>query len=188
MLRLRIILPVIAALAAWPADAAERSGDFGALIGKLIPGRCHMNYCGWISIENAGLVGASSKGELYKLDIKNWGAAYPDGNYNRPRAKKVEGASTSYVLCSKHGPAWLEQSEDKGSWIVTPLEPGNPDAIFGYNESVYAFYYGACHRAIVNQVYTEGTKLAHKLGYPFHATGDAAAPDDYTVKSPQDVL
>jgi hypothetical protein len=167
------------------AAHAQAGPEFDALMGHLIPGRCHMNVCSWYSIETSNRVGMNSKGELYELSIKSWSASYPDGNYNRPARRSSDGPpQTSYVFCSKETPLWIDRSE--GKWLASRLQPGNRKAVFGASESAYALYWGACHHAIVRDVYAEGDRLGKKLGY--HFSGEPDEREDVPLSSPSDVL
>lgn len=170
------------------STALAASGpEFDALMGKLIPGRCHMNSCGWSSIETRKLVGSTPKGELYELGMKSWSATYPDGNYNRPARRVGDGTvKISYVFCSKQAPIWIDNYE--GRWLASRLQPGNSKAVFGANEAKYALYWGACHRAIVRDVLSGGDHLGKKLGYYFAGEAGEDALEDVTLKSPFEVL
>ena len=157
------------------------------LLKKVIRARCHMDACGWFSIEAAELAGSSPKGRLYKLTTKWWESEHKGGNYDR-RAPRTGGeVATSFVFCSKQRPAWIDYDEDQKAWLATPLQPGNSNAVFGAAESAYAMYWAACHNTVVGDVYTEGDILGRKLGYRF--SGDLnAIEDQQKLTSPEDVL
>jgi hypothetical protein len=160
--------------------------EFAAMKDQLIPGRCHMNECDWTSIDSIGLVGSSPKGQLFGLATRAWSANYPDGNYNRT-AKKTGGdrASVSFVFCSKSNAALIDLNDD-GKWLASKLRPGDEAAVYGYNESGLSFYWAACHRAIVKDVYAGGTQLGKKLGY--HNAWDSGGDMQGEIASPFDAL
>jgi hypothetical protein len=160
--------------------------EFAAVTGQLIPGRCHMDECGWTAIDTIGLIGSSPKGQLFVLATRAFSAHYPGGNYDRP-AKKTGGdkAAVSFVFCSKSNAALIDLTED-GKWLASKLRPGDETSVYGYNESGLSFYWAACHRAIVKDVYAGGTQLGKKLGYrnAWDSNGDMQGP----IASPFDAL
>lgn len=166
MRRLCAVL-LLCAVAAPTAKAQE----FAALTGKLVPGRCHMDYCTWLSIENADFVGEAPHGALYRLETKWFSSHHPRG-YDRPAPRKLDANDTSYVFCSKTKPALFNANEDKATWRVSFLAPGVKDQVYGANETALALYWAACHRAIVKDVYDGGEKLGRKLGYRIAKAGD----------------
>jgi hypothetical protein len=149
-----------------------RAQEFAALTGKIAPGRCHMDYCSWFSIESAEALGEAPHGVLFKLDTKWFSSHHPRG-YDRPAPRKFDNEGTSYVFCSKTKPALLSQSDDKKTWTADFLAPGNRQEVFGANETALAYYWAACHRAIVKDVYDEGARLGQKLGYRIGKAADS---------------
>ena len=169
-------------LAAVPAQIAHAQ-EFAALTGRLAPGRCHMDYCAFFSIERAEQVGQTPHGALYRLETKWFNSYHPHG-YDKPAPRKFDGDQIGYVFCSKTKPALLDQNDDKTTWRVGFLAPGNTRQVFGANETGLALYWAACHRAIVSDVYGEGEKLGGKLGYHI----DKPAEDIEKLADPKTAL
>ena len=86
------------------------------------------------------------------------------------------------VFCSKTKPTFFGFYD--GKWNAEQLRPGDQDAVFGYNESTYQFYWAACHNHITRDPYE--TALAKKLGYNF--SGGIGDADRNTKLQPLDVL
>lgn len=176
-----------AALAALVALAAAvvpvSAGEFQAVTGQLVPGRCHMNACSWAVFDSVEPVIETKRGALFHLQEHYFSAEYPDGDYSRRRPRKAEGAGESYVICSKTRPAMIDKGDGKG-WYVTPLAPGDEGQIFGFNETALADYYAACHGMIVHDVYA-GAAAARSMGYPAHVE---SLPDQSQVAEPAEAL
>jgi hypothetical protein len=171
-----------------PVATAESTGpEFKPLLKKVIRARCHMDACGWFSIEVAEPFGSSPAGQLYKLTLKWWESEHKDGNYNRRAPLTGGDVATSFVFCSKQKPTFIEYDNDRKAWLATPLQPGNSQAMYGAVESAYAIYWAACHYAIVKDVYDEGDRLGRKLGYRFSGYPDSLG-EDKVLASPSDVL
>ena len=144
---------------------------YKALTGVIIRSRCHMNYCGWFSIDQSTVALESTEKSMLEIRLSYWGSDYPDGNYDAVRPRKFSGNATSYVICSKQDASIIERDENSG-WTQTRLAPGAKDGIFGYLESGLAIYWAACHAMNVQDVYS-ATVLANKLGYPDAVAGDS---------------
>lgn len=190
-MRTRILALPFAALTIIAPLAATASPEFKPLVGTLIRARCHMNTCGWFSIDAADLIGASSKGQLYVLATRYWESSYPDNStdLDMARAPREGGEMTiSFIFCSKQKPAFIDHSKDGMSWGALLLQPGNSLAMSGVREAQYAMYWAACHNAIVQDVYGEGDRLGKKLGYRFSGESDDNLPEDEPLASPFDVL
>lgn len=185
-------LPVFALLAVAAASTAAHaqiksippvSSEFGALMKKLVPTRCHMGSCGWFSIEDIAPVGSTPIGTLYAVGEHSFHAEWPrDVDYNVPMPKRDGGMRVSMVFCSKTHPTTFGYYD--GKWIAAGLQPGNEKAEFGYNESAYDEYFAVCHNAIING---DPKLLARRLGYQF-ATHDIDGDLDPPVTMPTDAL
>lgn len=171
-------------------QSLQPSGEFKAVTGKLIRSYCHMDVCSWISIEQATLVGRSSKGELYVVGEKSWSSVHKGGNYGRPAPRTDERVSVSFYLCSKSAPALINWYSDDGSdkgpkaWHLSPLKPGRSDTVFGFNTSAYVDYMAVCHaNADVDKATDE--QFGQRLGYHF---SDGSLADAKIIASPFDAL
>lgn len=176
------LLPSDAALAQRTApDARERAApEFKARLGTLVRARCHMDSCGWFSLEKADYVGASEKGWLFDVTARRWRSEHPDG-YDKRAPRKGGDEDTSWVFCSKTHAALIEKDGD--GYRAAALAPGDRERLFGAIESAMIFYYAACHNTAVEDVYRAAGDLARRLGYP------AKAPErELRVSAPEDAL
>lgn len=147
------------------------SSNYRALTGVVIRARCHMNSCGWFSIESSNLVAETPTKSLFALKEKTWESEYPDGNYEQSRPRTFIGETASYIICSRKSPAIID-GNDKDGWTVAGLAPGARKSVYGYLETALAVYWAACHGMNVQDVYA-ATDLADKLGYPSTVAPDA---------------
>jgi hypothetical protein len=152
------------------------------IIGVLLQGRCHMDYCSWFSIEKKMLVGKNSQDALYQVVTKGWESHHPNASYDKRTARTGGKVSTRYVLCSHRRPAVI--LSDGGKWLVHTLAPGNEDGIFGFNESDYKEYFAVCHRLRIDDVYSDGVEAGRKLRYNV----DPESVDQSEISDPRDML
>jgi hypothetical protein len=184
---------LLTTLVSYSANSADQ--EFAAAIGKTGYGRCHMDYCGFFTINAAAPIGSSKDGVLFAISETVWGAQYrptdDDHEYDHPpiSVEKKEPSITA-VFCSKTKPTIFDYVPDPTtklpSWISSPLRPGDENAVFGYNESAYQFYYAACHRYITHDPVSK--PMADRLGYHFAGTD---LPNDFGQSqnaNPVDVL
>lgn len=165
------------------ASPAARAAEFQAVTGQLVPGRCHMNSCSWVALDSVEPIIETKRGSLFHFNVHWFSAEYPDGNYNRNRPKKFDGAGDMYVICSKTNPALIDKGKG-GKWYVFPIAPGDKDQIFGANETALADYYAACHGMIVHDVFA-GAAAARAMGYPGHVE---QLPEQSQVTEPAEAL
>ncbi len=165
------------------AVGSARAEDFQAVTGQLVPGRCHMNECGWSVFDSVEPVIQAKRGSLFRIQQRYFTADYPNGDYSKHRPRKLVGSAESYVICSKTHPAMIDKGDSKG-WYVTTLAPGDQEQIFGFNETSLANYYAACHGMIVHDVYA-GAAVARSMGYPAHVE---SLPDQSQVAEPAEAL
>jgi len=135
--------------------ARAAAQEFAPAIGHTGIGRCHMDVCHFFVIEDAKPVGSTKEGTLFATASRQWANEYrmQDG-YDRPPIKigKPE-TDVSFVFCSKTKPVafFFEDGAMKTTadrWTSFPLRPGDDNAVNGVNESVYMFYWAACHNFI----------------------------------------
>lgn len=134
-----------------------------SIIGQRIQGRCHMEYCGWFSIEKRTIAGRAPDGVLYKIENRYWSSHHPDGSYETPAPLKDEGRGDWDVFCSLTRPAIIQHIQNE--WSASTLSPNDASGIYGYNESAYIQYFAACHDVEITDVYDQMTALAKRLGY-----------------------
>ena len=173
-------------LAPLPSNAAE----FRALVHRLIVGRCHMNTCGYFSIDKADRVGISPKGELYSITVKNWEAGDCKHIYKCGQREGGE-QSSFYVFCSKQKPAII--SNENGKWGAWLLQIGNSYKVCGACESTYSEYWATCHGIsgliAASKNDDVGDALAKKLGYVFRPDPNNMYPDERVdLNGPLDAL
>jgi hypothetical protein len=152
------------------------AGEFAPLLQRPILGRCHMDVCWWVSLEDAKLIGKSSKGELYAFSSKNWQAEGPGSK------RKLDGRGITYIFCSKTTPAWISKTEGKQSWTAQFMRPDDPDAYAGVTEGIYRIYLAACHHVEILDIEKQ-IKTARKLGYM-----TSGIIDEMKLSTPQEIL
>ncbi len=147
------------------AAAAIGSASSAAISAELIETRCHMDYCGWVSIEERDIITSNASGALFKVRTKGWSAHYPGGDYSKRVPRKYGGENVSYAFCSKTEPATMFSYE--GKITVSPLPLGTPDVSVGASISAVIFYFAVCHGLNVKQqdVAEVGEQGARRLGY-----------------------
>ena len=136
-----------------------------SIIGRRIQGRCHMDYCGWFSIENRNVAARAPDGVLYKVESRYWESKHPEGSYDTPAPLKDHGRGDWYAFCSLTRPATLFHDSAANNWVVSTLSPNDQGGIFGYNESAYTEYFAACHDIEITDVYGQMISKAKRLGY-----------------------
>ncbi len=172
-------LTALGLMSSWFATTAVHGAEFAAAVGRTGYGRCHMGGCWFFIIEGVVPVGSTAFGILYAVSGKRWNASYKmhgdndQHEYDRPPVSVSKQAPfIDMVFCSKTKP--IDFVFYDGKWNAVQLRPGDPDAVFGYNESAYQFYWAACHNHITRDPYE--TALAKKLGYNFSGGfGDAGS-------------
>ncbi len=145
-----------------PSQPPGSSGSAIAsdIVGKLIDGRCRMDYCSYFSIESISAAGSNRIGELRQVETKHWSSHHPDGTYHI-RARRTGGSqSTGYVFCSRQKPAVLFQSN--GKWFGHLLPIGSDPA--GFMTQSMIQYFAVCHGLIVKEADPFGT-IGRRLGY-----------------------
>lgn len=96
-----------------PANRLSRPVKaFAPLLGKRFVAKCRMGYCQWLRLENARLIGRSTRGELYEITTRRWGSG-PHAEYKGRVQLKDRGKQTTYVFCSKTMPAWVSTTEKR---------------------------------------------------------------------------
>ncbi|WP_181175136.1 lysozyme inhibitor LprI family protein [Mesorhizobium sp. B2-6-1] len=155
-----------------------------SIVGRRIQGRCHMDYCGWFSIERRSVAARVPHGVLYKVESRHWETKHPEGTYDTPAPLKDNGRSDWYAFCSLTRPATIFHDSAENSWVVSTLSPNDPGGIFGYNESAYTEYLAACHDIEITDVYGQMASKAKRLGYRV----DAEAVKQERLADPMDYL
>jgi hypothetical protein len=148
-----------------------------------------MDACSFFIIDHVVPAGSAAFGTLYAISGRGWEAnckmrgENDEHEYDRPpvNVSKQEHI-IDMVFCSKTKPMFF--GFYGGKWSGEQLRPGDPDAVFGYNESTYQFYWAACHNHITRDPYE--TALAKKLGYNF--SGGFRDKDSGSELEPFDVL
>ncbi|MER8567434.1 lysozyme inhibitor LprI family protein [Mesorhizobium sp. M0924] len=136
-----------------------------SIVGRRIQGRCHMDYCGWFSIEKRSIAARAPDGVLYKVESRYWESKHPEGTYDTPAPLKDNGRSDWYAFCSLTRPATLFHDSTENNWVVSTLSPNDQSGIFGYNESAYTEYFAACHDFEITDVYGQMISKAKRFGY-----------------------
>ncbi|RWN11438.1 MAG: DUF1311 domain-containing protein [Mesorhizobium sp.] len=155
-----------------------------SIVGRRIQGRCHMDYCGWFSIEKRSVAARAPDGVLYRVESRYWESRHPEGTYDTPAPLKDNGRSDWYAFCSLTRPATMFHDNDESNWVVSTLSPNDPGGIFGYNESAYTEYFAACHDIEISDVYGQMVSKAKRLGYRI----DAEAVKQERLSRPIDYL
>jgi hypothetical protein len=171
------------------ANTAVHAAEFAAAACRTSYGRCHMDVCSFFIIDCAVPVGSTSSGTLYAISGRGWDETYKmrgendQHEYDRPPVSISKQAPfIDMVFCSKAKPIFFGFYD--GIWNAEQLRPGDHDAVFGYNESTYQFYWAACHNHTTHDPYE--TALARKLGYNF--SGGFGDTDRNIELQPFDVL
>ena len=140
------------------ANTPVHAAEFAAAVGRTGYGRCHMDVCSFFIIDRAVAVGSTSSGTLYAISGRGWDATYKmrgendQHEYDRPPVSISKPAPfIDMVFCSKAKPIFFGFYD--GKWNAEQLRPGDPDAVFGYNESTYQFYWAACHNHTTRDPY-----------------------------------
>ncbi|MES0094590.1 lysozyme inhibitor LprI family protein [Mesorhizobium sp. M0030] len=155
-----------------------------SIVGRRIQGRCHMDYCGWFSIEKRSIAARAPDGVLYKVESRYWESKHPEGTYDTPAPLKENGRGDWYAFCSLTRPATLFHDSTEKNWVVSTLSPSDQGGIFGYNESSYTEYFAACHDIEITDVYGQMVSKAKRLGYRV----DAEAVKQERLPDPMDYL
>ena len=157
-----------------------------------------MDYCGFFTINAAAPIGSSKNpGAIHRYCLKLFGVhstglrmTITNTIDHPPVSVEKKEPSITTVFCSKTKPTVFDYVPDPTtkvpSWISSPLRPGDENAVFGYNESAYQFYYAACHRYITHDPVSKS--MADRLGYHFAGTD---LPNDFGQSqnaNPVDVL
>jgi hypothetical protein len=168
-----------------PANRLSRPVKaFAPLLGKRFVAKCRMGYCQWLRLENARLIGRSTRGELYEITTRRWGSG-PHAEYKGRVRLKDRGKQTTYVFCSKTTPAYMGvyNGKKEGGRIF----PGT-GSVAGVSETVYVLYWAACHRTATTEAGLDtelGKRLDYKLSNP---NGLGRTVEDFDFESPEDVL
>lgn len=148
-----------------------------------------MDVCSFFIIDIAVPVGSTAFGTLYAISGRGWEANYKmrgendEHEYDHPPVSVGKPAPfIDMIFCSKTKPMFFGFYDRK--WNAEKLRPGDSDAVFGYNESTYQFYWAACHNHTTHDPYE--TALAKKLGYNF--SGGFGDADSSSELQPFDVL
>ncbi|BCG79909.1 lysozyme inhibitor LprI family protein [Mesorhizobium sp. 113-3-3] len=156
-----------------------------SIVGRRIQGRCHMDYCGWFSIEERSIAARAPDGVLYRVESRYWESKHPEGTYDTPAPLKDNGRGDWYVFCSLTRPAMMfHDSSTENNWVVSTLSPNDQGGIFGYNESSYTEYFAACHDIEITDVYGQISPKVKGLGYRV----DAEAVKQERLSNPKDYL
>lgn len=155
-----------------------------SILGRRIQGRCHMDYCGWFSIEKRSVAARAPDGVLYEVESRYWESKHPEGTYETPAPLKDSGRGDWYAFCSLTRPATLFHDSAENNWVVSALSPNDQGGIFGYNESAYTEYFAACHDIEITDVYGQMISKAKRLGYRV----DAEAVKQERLSDPKDYL
>jgi hypothetical protein len=174
------VLGLILGLAS--ASGAHGGTDvFAPLLGRRIDAQCRMDYCYWLRLERARLIGRSPKGELYEVTTRRW--------LSRIRSTgrvwlKPDGEQTDYVFCSKTMPAYMgvdRRGKKEGGLIF----PGT-GAVTGISQIVYVLYWAACHRTASPEAELD-SELAKRFGYNL-SNPEALTVKPFQFESPSDAL
>jgi hypothetical protein len=163
-------------------DPRDPTRTPGPIIGVVLQGRCHMDYCSWFRIEKTVLVGKNSQDALYQVVTRGWESHHPNASYETRTPRTGGKVSTGYVFCSHRRPAVI--FSHGGKWLVHTLAPGSGDSIFGFNESGYKEYFAVCHGLKIDDVYSDGVEAGQKLGYNV----DPELVDQSEISDPRDML
>ena len=164
--------------------------EFEAGIGPTVHERCHMDNCGFATLQSSVPVATVRDGTLFALSGVGWGAEYEQRQDDRdeysfpPKSISPKKPFIWMAFCSKTRPYMFYFGE--GSWQATPLRPGDDQAVFGFNESAYQDYWASCHHFFPTDEALIA-KMARRLGYNLHGGwpgGDA--PEQ--IKQPYDLL
>ena len=159
------------------------TSGYKALMNVKLRANCQTNKCDWFEIEEARLVVESPTRSLFLLKLKNWSAAYTDGNVDAAGNLRYEGETTPYVVCSKEKPGFVAR-DDSNAWGFMGVAPGRRSrSLPGDAESALALYWAACHGMNVQDIYA-AADLAKKLGYP--AGGETLAATK--IANPTDAI
>jgi len=135
----------------------------------IVPGRCHMDSCSEMRIEQKTPLRTNAIGTLYEVRISD--RSWPM-NQRRPSlaALPFSNPAISYVLCSTRRPAIIFQPPQDflpGVNYVAHLLNPDGQSWYGYNFSSYSIYWATCHNLVGPNFFSpEMVTRAIQLGYP----------------------
>jgi hypothetical protein len=161
------------------AAALAAPGIDAACAAELHRGRCHMDECGWYSVEQKDAVASNADSTLFKVTFKTWTSTHRGAAYDK-KAPRVGGDPFSnYYMCSKTKPAVVESVD--GKWTATFLNLFVPP---GYQETAVAQYFVVCHGFDVEASRSRFDVAARRFGY--RRISDT--PGDIVLSKPEEVL
>jgi hypothetical protein len=122
----------LATLGTQSSSAQTPGPEFKPLLKKLVRARCHMDVCGWFSIETATPVGASPKGQLYVLASRSWESEHKGGKYDRPAPRTGGNVGIDFVFARSKSPLGSTMTTNIGEagWRRR-FNPGNSKVMAG---------------------------------------------------------
>lgn len=144
-----------------------------ALADAIVPGRCHMDGCHEMRIDQKTSLRSTAIGTLYEVRVssRHWPMDRP-----RPSLLAVPFGKPDidYVLCSTRRPAVIFRApeEFQSNYLAHLLNPDG-QSWYGYNRSSHSIYWATCHNLVGLDFFMPPmVARAIQLGYPDNL-GDA---------------
>lgn len=151
---------------------------------NIVLGRCHMDTCWWMKIENETIIKTQDNSRLIRFEKKTAFADFKNGQYPKTFPKSLNNAwgekETNYVLCSEKLPVYIE-AVDKLYKAYIPFDiKGQPS---GATEGATNLYNYICY----GQNNDKESPIHH---YHFRAIDDYPIEQcrEMTIKQPEDIF
>lgn len=139
----------------------------------IVPGRCHMDGCHEMRIDQKTSLRSTAIGTLYEVRVssRHWPMDRP-----RPSLSAVPFGKPDidYVLCSTRRPAVIFRAPEgfQSNYLAHLLNPDG-QSWYGYNRSSYSIYWVTCHNLVGPDFFTPAmVTRSIQLGYPGNLTED----------------